>query len=247
MESEIDISVVIPAFNESGRLPFFLSELIPYCQKSRWVYEIIVVDDGSADETAKAALQFKARFPALSVYKLSQNRGKGYAVRYGLLRSRGRICLFLDADGSTSPTEIEKNLPYLDQGFDIFIGSRVMKEKDQVLRLAFHRKVMAPLFNFLARKILSLKVKDTQCGFKMFRREVIEPLFSRMKIHRFGFDVEILYLADKIGYRVKEGPVSWKHIKGSKFNLLADSLRMLVNLFQVKSWHRSFIPPEGNA
>ncbi len=240
---EVELSIVIPAYNEGKRLPFFLHELISYCTKSPRTYEIIVVDDGSEDNTAKIASEFQSQFPGLRVYRLGKNRGKGYAVRYGLFRSRGKISLFMDADGSTPPTEIERNVHYLEEGYDIFVGSRVLKDKDQVLKVALHRKAMGTVFNFLVNKILSLKIRDTQCGFKMFRREIIDPLFSRMSIHRFGFDLEILYLAHKMGYRIKEGPVSWRHIKGSKINLFVDSLKMLINIFQVRNWHLTPINP----
>ncbi len=245
MESKIDISIVIPAFNESKRLPTFLNELVESCKKSQKTYEIIVVDDGSCDETAEIASQFQHVFPSLFVYKLGTNRGKGYAVKYGLFKSRGKRCLFMDADGSTPPAEIEKNLFYLDEGYDIFIGSRVLKDEEQVLKVALHRKAMGIVFNFLVQKILFTKIKDTQCGFKIFKREIIEPLFSRMNIHGFGFDLEILYLAHKMGYKVKEGPVSWRHVKGSKISLFLDSMRMFINIVQVRNWHCTPINPEN--
>lgn len=237
VSKEVEISVIIPAYNEGKRLPFFLRELISYCQKSRRTYEIIVVDDGSGDETAKIASEFRSQFPSLLVCRLEKNRGKGYAVRHGLFRARGKIDLFMDADGSTPPTEIERNIHYLEAGYDIFVGSRLLREKGQVLRIAFHRKAMGILFNFLVRRILFKDIKDTQCGFKIFKRQTIQPLFSRMNIHRFGFDLEILYLAHKMGYRIKEGPVSWKHVPGSKINLLVDSVKMLFNILQVRFWH----------
>ncbi len=245
MESPIDVSVVIPAFNESERLPTFLEELIEYCKKSRKSYEIIVVDDGSSDHTAQTALEFQAVFPPLFVHRLGKNRGKGYAVKYGLFKSRGNICLFMDADGSTPPAEIERNLFYLDEGYDIFIGSRVLKDEKQVLKVAFHRKVIGTIFNFFAQNILFTKIKDTQCGFKIFKKDVIEPLFSRMNITGFGFDLEILYLAHKMGYKIKEGPVSWRHVKGSKVNLVSDSVKMFINILQVRNWHCTPINPKN--
>lgn len=245
MESPIDISVVIPAFNESKRLPTFLSELVEYCKKSKRTYEIIVVDDGSFDQTAKIALEFQDVFPSLFVYRLGTNRGKGYAVKYGLFKSRGKICLFMDADGSTPPTEIERNLFYLNEGYDIFIGSRVLKDEARVLKVALHRKGVGTVFNFFVKKILATQIKDTQCGFKIFKKEIINPLFSRMNINGFGFDLEILYLAQKMGYRVKEGPVSWRHIKGSKVNLFLDSIKMFINIVQVRNWHCTPINPDS--
>ena len=245
MGSQIDISIVIPAFNESRRLPAFLRELGEYCRKSQRTYEILVVDDGSSDNTAEIALEFQHAFPSLFVHKLKRNRGKGYAVKYGLFRSRGKTCLFMDADGSTPPAEIERNVSFLDEGYDIFIGSRVLKGEEQVLKVALHRKAIGIVFNFFVKKILSMEIKDTQCGFKIFKKEVIKPLFSRMNINRFGFDLEILYLARKMGYRVKEGPVSWRHVKGSKINLFSDSIKMFVNIIQVRNWHCTAIDPES--
>lgn len=245
MESKIDISVVIPAFNESIRLPTFLKELIEYCKKSQKSYEIIVIDDGSFDHTAQTALEFQAVFPSLFVHKLGTNRGKGYAVKYGLFKSRGKICLFMDADGSTPPTEIERNLFYLDEGYDIFIGSRVLPSEDRILKVAFHRKAIGTVFNFFVKKILATQIKDTQCGFKIFKKEIINPLFSRMNINGFGFDLEILYLAHKMGYKVKEGPISWRHVRGSKVNLFLDSMKMFINIVQVRNWHCTPINPQS--
>jgi dolichyl-phosphate beta-glucosyltransferase len=245
VESQPDISVVIPAFNESKRLPTFLNELVEHCKNSQRSYEIIVVDDGSSDQTAKSALEFQGIFPSLSVYRLETNRGKGYAVKYGLFRSSGSICLFTDADGSTPPTEIERNLSYLDEGYDIFIGSRVLKDEGRRLETKFHRKAIGTVFNFFVKNILSTKIKDTQCGFKIFKKEIIHPLFSRMNLTGFGFDLEILYLAHKMGYKVKEGPVSWRHVKGSKVNLFADSIKMFINIVQVRNWHCTPINPES--
>jgi dolichyl-phosphate beta-glucosyltransferase len=245
VESKIDISVVIPAFNESKRLPAFLNELVEHCNKSQKTYEIIVVDDGSNDDTGQVALEFQPVFPSLFVYKLGTNRGKGYAVKYGFFKSRGKICLFMDADGSTPSTEIEKNLFYLDEGYDIFIGSRVLRDEDQILKVALHRKGIGIIFNFFVKKILSTNIKDTQCGFKIFKKEIINPLFSRMNINGFGFDLEMLYLAHKMGYKVKEGPISWRHVRGSKVNLFLDSIKMFINIVQVRNWHCTPINPQS--
>jgi dolichyl-phosphate beta-glucosyltransferase len=238
IEKAIDISVIIPAFNEAKRLPLFLDRLISYCRLQRDNYEIIVVDDGSSDDTSKCVARYRTKFSHLYIVRIRRNRGKGYAVKRGFLRATGKVCLFLDADGSVSPEEIEKNMHYIEEGgYDIFIGSRVLKEHGQVLKVKWYRKFVGVVFNFCVQTFLFKNIKDTQCGFKMFKKEVVKPLFSRSYIRGFGFDIEILYLAHKMGYRVKEGPVSWHHVSNSKVNLMLDSLRMFIDILRVRNWH----------
>jgi len=232
------VSIVIPAFNEARRLPAFLDQVAAFCATSTRTYEIIVVDDGSRDNTLQVAESYKDRLPGLRVIPVHPNRGKGRAVKTGLLESAGEVCLFMDADGSVHPEEIEKNLHVLQEdGFDLFIGSRILKSTDQVLSIRWYRKGIGIVFAFLTQKFLLREIRDTQCGFKMFRREVIRPLLAKTRLDGFGFDMEILYLASRMGYKIKEGPVSWKHVTGSKVNLFSDSIRMFINLWQIKKWH----------
>lgn len=237
LEQNIDVSVVVPAYNESKRLPRFLSSLISYCHNSSLRYEIIVVDDGSTDDTYQVALQYQSEYPYLYVLKLDNNQGKGYAVKRGLFKSKGKICLFMDADGSTAPDEIERNLHFFDEGCDILIGSRVIKSHQQTVKEKFYRKIIGKVFNFLVHVFLFKNIEDTQCGFKMFRKEIVRPLFSRIHIKGFGFDIELLFLAYKMGYKIKEVPVNWQAARGSKINLMMDSLGMLINILQVRNWH----------
>ncbi len=238
MSDKIDISIVIPAYNEAKRLPLYLDCLVGYCNNSSNIYEIIVVDDGSIDNTTQVVTHYQSQFAHLHTIRLEENRGKGYAVKRGLLKSRGEICLFLDADGSVHPEEIEKNLHYLlQEGYDIFIGSRALKNNKNILKVKWYRKVIGMVFNFFVHTFLFREIEDTQCGFKIFKKEVVEPLFSRCYLERFGFDIEILYLAHKMGYKIKEGPISWHHVGGSKINLFADSIRMFFNILQVRNWH----------
>lgn len=233
-----DVSIVIPAFNEAKHLPLFLECVITYCKNSKMAFEIIVVDDGSFDNTCEIAASYKNNFSNLDVIRTRKNRGKGYAVRRGLFKARGDICVFMDADGSVQPMEIGRNLRYLQtEGYDIFVGSRALKHKNGILRARWHRKFIGKIFAFFVRIFLLKDIKDTQCGFKMFKMEVIYPLFSKCRLRGFGFDMEILYLARKMGYRIVEGPVSWHHVKGSKVNLLRDSFKMFINIFQIKIWH----------
>ncbi|MFA4889802.1 MAG: dolichyl-phosphate beta-glucosyltransferase [Candidatus Omnitrophota bacterium] len=238
MNEQIDISIVIPAYNEAKRLPLFLKRVISYCGESKNTYEVIVVDDASIDKTAEAVLSYKNRFLRLSLIQIKENQGKGNAVKTGLLQSNGKVSVFLDADGSVGPEEIEKNLHYISkEGFDIFAGSRELLGAAQVLKVKWYRKLIGVIFNFFVHSLLFKDIQDTQCGFKMFRKEVIEPLFSMSHLKGFGFDVEILYSAHKMGYRVKEGAVSWHHVGGSKVNLFADSIKMFFNILQIRAWY----------
>lgn len=236
----IDVSIIIPAKDEAKRLPLFLQEVIDYCLNSKLSYEIVVVDDGSSDDTSRVALDFKKIFTALTVIRLGVNYGKGYAVKKGLLASKGRVALFLDADGSTGPEEIEKNLIFFDQGYDIVIGSRVLVEKGSKVKTRFYRKWMGLLFNFLVHTFLIKGINDTQCGFKMFKQGIIKPLFERVQLNGFGFDLEVLYLAKRMGFKVKEVAVNWKHVDGSKINLVSDSYKMFLNIFHIKKIHQGY-------
>jgi dolichyl-phosphate beta-glucosyltransferase len=238
MSEKPDISIVIPAYNEARRLPPFLSSLISYCNSSERIYEIIVVDDGSRDKTVKIVESYKSSYPKLYTVRIRRNRGKGYAVKTGLMKSTGEICVFFDADGSVGPEEIQRNIHYIqEEGYDIFVGSRALRDNSQILKTKWYRVLFGQVFNFFVRFFLYQNIKDTQCGFKMFRREIVKPLFSRSHIRGFGFDIEILYLAHKMGYKVKEGPVSWQHVARCKVNLLMDSIKMFFNILQVRNWH----------
>ena len=153
------------------------------------------------------------------------------------MAAHGNIALFMDADGSTPADEIEKNLKFFHEGYDIVIGSRVLQSDTSQVKALLYRKIMGWIFNFLVSTFLIKGIKDTQCGFKMFRREIIRPLWENIRIQGFGFDLEVLYLAQRMNYKIKEVAVNWKHVENSKVDLIKDSWRMLVNIFQIRRWY----------
>jgi dolichyl-phosphate beta-glucosyltransferase len=233
------ISIIIPAKDEAKRLPSFLKTVIHYCRQSTHEYEIIVVDDGSQDETAKLALAFREEFPALKVISFSSNHGKGYAVKQGFLAAKGDVVLFLDADGSTGPQEIGRYLYLFEEGYDIIIGSRVLHDSQSRVKALFYRRWIGGVFNFLVHWLLIKNIKDTQCGFKMFRSKIVKSLFENIHLNGFGFDLELLYIAQKKKFHIKEVSVNWTHVEGSKVHLVKDSLRMFLNILEIRKWHRT--------
>jgi dolichyl-phosphate beta-glucosyltransferase len=239
MPEGIDVTVVIPAKDEELRLPPFLQGLITCCRQSRLRYEIIVVDDGSTDKTAENVLALKKTFEGLSLLSLGRNHGKGHAVKQGLLSAHGDVALFMDADGSTPSSEIERNLGFFQEGYDMVIGSRLLPGAGCRVEASLLRRHLGSLFNFLVSHLLIKGIKDTQCGFKMFRYGIIRPLWEKVQIQGFGFDLEVLFLAQKMGYKILEVPVNWKHVDHSKIHLIKDSFKMLTNIFQIKHLHKT--------
>ncbi len=237
--SQTFVSIVIPAYNEELRLPGFLKQVIAFCRQHFTRFEIFVVDDGSLDKTAERVRGLQEDCPQLQLLSLRRNRGKGYAVKYGLWRTSGDVAAFLDADGSTLPDEILANLPLMEEGYDIVIGSRVLENPHLKVSVRWYRKRIGQIFNNLVHLFLLNDIQDTQCGFKMFRRKVIRPIFSRSYLEGFGFDMEILFLARKLGFRIKEVGVNWTHVSGSKVRIFRDALRLFVNIFQIRMWHGS--------
>lgn len=219
--------MVIPAFNEASRLPRYLSEVLRYFKGRGEPYEILVVDDGSVDGTAEVVRKIAASNAAIDVYSLPKNRGKGYAMRIGMRRVTGQFRLMADADGATPIAELARLEAALRSGADLAIGSRALRDASVVRRTLVHRRLSGRVFHFLVRCLGIKNITDTQCGFKLFRAEVAEELFSLARTDGYGFDVEVLLLADQRGYRVVEVPVNWEEQPGSKVRVWSDGLRMI--------------------
>jgi dolichyl-phosphate beta-glucosyltransferase len=243
MSVEPILSVVVPAWNEEHRLPASLRDILEYLEKQTYSYEVIVVDDGSDDNTVGVTQPLLAQHPQLRLIE-NDHRGKGYAVRTGMLAARGQHVIFTDADLATPIEEIDKVLPLLKDSHDVVVGSREglgAQRHGEPL----HRHLMGRVFNLVVRLLAVGGFQDTQCGFKGFRREVAQDVFSRLRIHGTdagviaggavtAFDVEVLYLAQRQGYRIAEVPVEWHYGEKSKVDPLRDSLRMFRDVLQVR-------------
>lgn len=234
----LPLSIIIPAFNEAERLGDSLKTILAYLENQNPNAEIIVVDDGSSDQTATVAEAVFAEKPQIAarVIRYEQNRGKGFAVRTGLLAARGEVALFSDADLSTPITETAKLVePIQTSECDVTFGSRALDRTLIGTHQPWRREQSGKVFNMIVRAATGLPFWDTQCGFKAFRLSVFRPLLGVMKIDRFGFDVEFLFVANLAGLKLREIPVRWNHCDGTKVNVFRDSRRMFGEVRQIRN------------
>ena len=230
-----DLSVVFPAYEEERRLEPTLREAAEHFRAAGRAVELIAVDDGSRDGTSRLVAHLTADIPELRLIRLPANRGKGYAVRTGVVNARGRRVLFADADGSTPMAEVARLDAALDDGAEVAIGSRALAGEGVKVRARLYRRVMGRAFHLLVGMLTVPGFHDTQCGFKMFTARAAHDLFSRMRMDGFSFDVELLLMARMRRYRVDEVPVNWVHRPGSRVNLVTDSLRMAADLLSIRA------------
>lgn len=233
--SDIYLSVVIPAYNEEKRLPKTLGEIDKYLRRKNYSYEIIVVSDGSKDKTGEVVSGLTSKIKNLKLIDNKVNHGKGFVVRQGLSQAKGKYRLFTDADNSTSIDQVEKMWPVLKKGFDIVIGSRDIKGAVLDPPQPWLRNVLlGEGFKLFRKFVVGLwGLEDTQCGFKIFKAEVVKPVFPKSKIDRFAFDPEILVVAQRMGYKVKEIPINWKNDPESKVKLKS-MIKMSFDLFKIR-------------
>ena len=229
------LSIIIPAYNEQARLPTTLQIVTQYLAAHEWSFrEIIVVDDGSKDETVAAAEKFVQQGHPVRILKNPGNRGKGYAVRHGMLEAKGDWLLFSDADLSTPIDEFEKLYAAVSETVPIAIGSRALDRSLIGVHQSQFRERAGQVFNLAMRAALGLDIHDTQCGFKLFRRDAARAIFSRQQLERFSFDAEILFIARKLGYQTVEVPVRWNNVEGTKVSMWSGAQSFL-DLVKIRS------------
>jgi glycosyltransferase involved in cell wall biosynthesis len=227
-------SIVIPAYNETARIERALFS-VSGCIRSRgWDAEVLVVDDGSTDDTARLVELWGQQHPEVRLIRNGRNRGKGFSVRNGMLRAAGEIVMFTDADLSSPIEEAERLFAAIEAGADVAIGSRWLTGRRIVHKQPLYRRVFGRCFNALTRTIMRLPFADTQCGFKAFRHEAAQLVFGLQRIERWGFDPEILFIGIKRGLRITEVPVTWGHDERSRISYLRDGMQMLIELVYVR-------------
>jgi len=228
------VSIIIPAFNEGARIGGTLQSVVNCIERQHWDAEVIVVDDGSSDDTASIVETWKQRFPRLRIIQNVENRGKGYSIRNGVFHSDGDIVMFTDADLSAPIIEAEKLFRAIADGADVAIGSRWIERARQAIKQPLYRRFFGRCFNGLTRTVMGLPYKDTQCGFKAFTREAAQVIFRLQTIERWGFDPELLFIARSLDLKIVEVPVTWGHDDRSRINYLRDGSRMLAEMSTIR-------------
>lgn len=229
------LSIVIPAYNECARIERTLERVLACVSEQGWDAEVLVIDDGSADETPAIVQRWMQQHERLHLVKNPGNRGKGYSVRNGLLQAAGDIVMFTDADLSAPMEEASRLFEAIEAGADVAIGSRWLDKQRQTIHQPLYRRFFGRCFNWFTRMVMGLPFKDTQCGFKAFRREAAQTIFRLQTIERWGFDPEILFIARKLKYRIVEVPVTWGHDERTRMSYLKDGMKMLEEMAEIRS------------
>lgn len=232
--ARLHLTIVVPAYNESGRLEGMILEALAYMRTRANAFEIIVVDDGSTDSTSALVRRIEEAAPEVRLIRLPRNRGKGHAVRTGVANARGAFILFADADGATPIAEMERLEKALADGAAVAIGSRALRAQGVAVAARPLRRIIGRTFHGLVQLLAVRGYRDTQCGFKLFRSDVAHDLFPRLRVDRFAFDVELLVAAGIRGHAVREVPINWIHQPGSRINLVTDSARMAFDLLGIR-------------
>lgn len=229
------LSVIIPAYNEAERIPKTLVAIDAYLSTVNYPYEILVVNDGSRDKTAEVVLTMAKIVKNLTLVDIAENHGKGSVVREGMLRAKGDVRLFMDADNSTSVDQVENMLPFFKEGFGVVVGSRTIPGAKLEPAEPLYRQLAGKGLNLIVQAFLLWGIWDTQCGFKAYTAEAAEKIFSVSRIVGWGFDVETIALAKKFGYAVKEVPIHWVNDTRSRVKF-SGGLQFLRDIFKIRWW-----------
>lgn len=231
----IKVSFIIPAYNEASRIGDTLRDALAFFHAQNFDWEIIVVDDGSSDDTVKVAQEFQDKdADHLRIFPLQENQGKGAAVRKGMLEAQGEVRIFSDADASTPVKEVLPLLDLINKGADVAIASRALPDSDVQVHQSWYRERMGRIFNVILRSFALTPFRDTQCGFKGFTANAAQILFPRQRTNHFSFDVELLYIARLHNLQILELPVTWRNSPRSTVNPITDSAKMLLDMFRIR-------------
>lgn len=228
------LAVIVPAYDEEDRIGPTLERLNEYFSTQTYTWKVVVVSDGSKDRTAAIVSEFAAAHPGFELIDSQPNHGKGFVVRKGMTEVEAEWLLFSDADLAAPIEEIEKLFPAVEKGAPIAIGSRPLKESNLEIRQPWYREMAGRAFNLMVQIMAVPGIKDTQCGFKLYRQDVSRDVFGRCKLDGFGFDFESLMIARDLGHEIAEVPIRWSHQEGSKVNMLRDGIRMLGELVMLR-------------
>ena len=235
INKSIYLSVIIPTYNEERRIRDTLLKMNDYLSSQDYSSEIIIVNDGSTDNTIGVARKTLKNIPLKNLFLSREiNRGKGYSVKEGVLQANGEFILFSDADLSTPIEELERLIPWIEKNYDIVIGSRGLKDSDIQIHQSWLRETSGKIYNALVQGLIIRGIKDTQCGFKLFKRIAAFDVFKRQRIEGFSFDVEILFIAKRLGYKIKEVPIVWRDSRPSKVRMPVESFKMLWELIKIR-------------
>lgn len=231
------LSVIIPAYKEAQRIESTLKKIQSFLQAQSYTHEVLVVVDGSPDNTAEVVEGCRSWFPELKLINNTENKGKGAVVKQGMLAATGDVRLFMDADGSTAVDHISSFLPYFEKGYDVVVGSRRTKGANIAVHQPLLRDFLGGVFRLIVHTLVPVHVSDSQCGFKAFTAEATQKVFPKQTIERFAFDVEILAIARKAGLKIEEAPVTWINDGAStvKFTWMVQMLLEIV-LIRLNLW-----------
>ncbi|MHB8834561.1 MAG: dolichyl-phosphate beta-glucosyltransferase [Candidatus Methylomirabilia bacterium] len=228
------LSIIVPAFHEAAVIAATIDEIKRYVEARFDPFEIIVVDDGSRDATAGIVAALRESVPQLRLIRFPVNKGKGASVREGMLAASSELLLMCDADLSAPIGELETLLPWIDNGADVVIGSRALKDSRVHVHQPLYREAMGKLYGVAMRLVTGTALRDTQCGFKLFTRTAARQIFARTRINRFAFDIEVMVIAREVGLRIEEVPVQWSNAPDTKVRLLADGFAMVFDLIRIR-------------